>query len=500
MRRITPEVVSTTLALLLLCTSMPATAEEEPTRLTGWFSVIWGDPPPDSAEPAPKRFVLTDEAGRSTELVLSDAIRRSRGGILQWNGRHVEVTLAPREERWSGTDEATPRAAAIRTLPVGDRKADFDRLSGSQPWVSILCKFSDIGSEPKNLSYFQGMYANSPGGLDHYWREVSYGTIDIAGSTAVNWVTLPHPQTYYIPTPGSGCFESNPANLTALFNDCTAAADPWVDFANGGSPFQGINLMFNADLDGCAWGGSRYATLDGVTKLWRTTWEPPWGYANEGVIAHEMGHGFGLPHSNNSDGDSSPYDSPWDVMSSSTGYAVWNSTYGSLGKHTIAYHKDLLGWIPSGEVFEVTTVGIYTLTLDQLALVSTGNYRMARIPIDTYTYYTLEVRDLVGSYDGALPGNAVIIHHVDPSRSEDAWLIDADDPPATYSSNEGVMWRVGEAFVDTENSIAVYVQAATADGFEVEITFGDALIFSDGFESGNTSDWTSATGELRTAR
>ncbi|MCP4658289.1 MAG: hypothetical protein GY856_22985 [bacterium] len=499
MRRYTLGVVVTTLALLLLCASMAA-ADEEPTRLSGWFTVIWGDPPADSDGPSPQLFVLTDEAGHTTELVLSDAVRRSRGGALQWNGRRVEVTLASRQERSVEIRDERPRAAAIRSLPAADREADSGRLSGSQPWISILCKFSDVGSEPQNLGFFQGMYANSPGGLDHYWREVSYDAIDIAGSTAVNWVTLPHPQTYYIPTPGAGCFGPNPANLNALFADCTAAADPLVDFSNGGSPFQGINLMFNSDLDGCAWGGGRYASLDGVTKVWRTTWEPPWGYANEGVMAHEMGHGFGLPHSNNSDGDSSPYDSPWDVMSSATGHSVWDPTYGALGKHTISYHKDLLGWIPSGEIFEVTTAGIYTITIDHLALASTGNYRMARIPIDAFTYYTVEVRDLVGNYDGALPGNAVIIHDVDPSRYEDAWLIDADDPPAGYSNNEGVMWRVGEAFVDTEHSIAVYVQAATADGFEVEITFGDDVVFSDGFESGSISSWNVAEGDLRTAR
>ena len=45
-----------------------------------------------------------------------------------------------------------------------------------------------------------------------------------------------------------------------------------------------------------------------------TTWEPPWGYADISVIAHEMGHGFGLPHSTAIDW-TSVYDNAWDVMS-----------------------------------------------------------------------------------------------------------------------------------------------------------------------------------------
>ena len=65
--------------------------------------------------------------------------------------------------------------------------------------------------------------------------------------------------------------------------------------------YDGINMMFNSNFDnGYAWGGARYMTLDGETKLWRTTWEPPWAYHSISVIAHEMGHGFGLPHSDRS--------------------------------------------------------------------------------------------------------------------------------------------------------------------------------------------------------
>ena len=43
------------------------------------------------------------------------------------------------------------------------------------------------------------------------------------------------------------------------------------------------------------------------------TWLPPWGYESQGPVAHEMGHGFGLPHS--SGPYNATYDSRWDVMS-----------------------------------------------------------------------------------------------------------------------------------------------------------------------------------------
>ncbi|RIK17706.1 MAG: hypothetical protein DCC51_12070, partial [Anaerolineae bacterium] len=88
-------------------------------------------------------------------------------------------------------------------------------------------------------------------------------------------------------------------------------------------------------------------TLDGTTGVWRTSWLPPWAVNNISVIAHEMGHGFGLPHSS---GDyDATYDSPWDVMSADRANCSKNKDpiYGCIPQGTIGYHKDLLGWIPA---------------------------------------------------------------------------------------------------------------------------------------------------------
>ena len=468
----------------VLLSGSPAYAAEL-VKLTGWLNVVWADPAP-GVEMAPRRvFRLTEDGGRTVQLEISAELVRMHGGAHSWDGRRVEVTVDS-----SGGDASARPARRVRKVHFpaaeGAGSAVDGGVSGSQPWVSILCKFSDVAAEPENLSFFQNMYANQPGGLDHYWRELSYDSIDVVGSTAIDWVVMPNPQGFYIPIPG----QNFNANLTALFNDCTASADPFVDFSNGGDPFVGINLMFNDVLDCCAWGGGFFATLDGVTKSWRTTWEPPWGYADEAVIAHEMGHGFGLPHATNFDDDGFPYDSPWDVMSAANSNAVSDPTYGRLGKHHLAYHKNsLLGWIPPSQVFEAAA-GSATITLDHMALATTGNHRIARVQIpDSNRFYTVESRKRVGNYDGNVPGDAVIICEVDPFRGEPIWVVDSDVPPANFGNTEGSMWRVGETFADADAGIEISIDAETANGFVVTVTLGLDAIFSDGFESGDTSSW-----------
>ncbi|MEM7051910.1 MAG: hypothetical protein AAF604_19745 [Acidobacteriota bacterium] len=466
------------LLLAFLLTATAAWAAIPLKTVTGTLDTIWGDSPDGDTY---QRWFLTDDQGASIELMVEQLPPR---GFAEWNRQRAEVTFED-DPLLSGPK----RVRAVRLVDVGENNLRADGsapISGSKPWVSILCKFSDIAAEPENLSFFQNMYGNNPGQLDHYWREVSYGAIDVVGSTAIAWVDLPRPQTGYIPTPGSG---SN-ANLSLLFNECTAAADPFVDFSNGGSPFEGINMMFNGVLDCCAWGGSRFATLDGTSRSWRTTWEPPWGYRDAGVIAHEMGHGFGLPHSNNSDGDSNPYDSPWDVMSAAVAYSISDATYGRLGKHTVSYHKDRLDWIPANKIYTADSDGQHVVTVDDLAQATVSNYRMIKIPLGGNVLYTVEVRDRTGGYDGNVPGRAVIIHHVDPARAADAEVIDGDSPAANFADTEGVMWKVGETFEDSGNEITVRVDSSTADGFRVTVTRGSATdIFADGFESGNTSAW-----------
>jgi len=431
----------------------------------GTLLIAWGTPLSAVDEASPMVASLRRDEGKMIHLELDEGLLAAVGGPMAAGGRRVRALIPVRDADMGDTPVRPLAIRAVGGVPEGSETA-----SGSYPYVSIMCQFQGNSSNLVSLSYFQGMYANVWPGLDHYWRRLSYGMVNVVGSSAAGWFTLPHTQAYY---EGLISGTNYSTMLSALYNDCTNAASGSVNLSN----YDGINLMFNDTFGPYAWGG-----WGGVT------WEPPWGWGNVAVICHEMGHAFGLPHSNNADGDSSPYDNPWDIMSNSWGSAMSDGTYGTVGKHTITYHKDRLGWIPAARKAVVSTVGLYEFAIDHLTFAGTNNLHMVKVMIPGSTrFYTIEVRDRFG-YDGNLPGFAVILHEVNTGRQEPAWLIDLVDP--NNGGDAGAMWMPGECFEDAPNEISICVESVTTEGYSVRVGYGDwGGIFDDGFEAGNLGAW-----------
>ena len=461
------------------------TGKAAANTMTGRLELVWGDPgeAAKSSEGPGARFQVTlvDDAGRRHALDPDQALRAA-DDLYALYGRRIAVSTT--------TTAAKTGGRALRVIdaivPIGDLADDLapsrtragfgtrapvqggPKITGVTSWVTLMCKFSDIATEQKTLSFFQSQYGTAIGQLDHYWQEVSYGQINLAGSAAYGWATLPEPRSTYVTKDAAG---KDKADLGKLFTDCVAAHDANVNFAiNGG--VQGVNMMFNGDLDGFAWGGSRCATLDGVNKCWSTTWNPPWSFGNLAPLSHEMGHAYGLPHANNSDADSDPYDNPWDVMSDAWNNAVGNATYGSLPKHINVYSRNRLGWVATARKRTIGAgAGAASVTMDRISLPGSANTQMLVLnyPEQSTRYYTVEVRKRTGNYENRLAGDAVIIHEVLTSRSEPAWSMDADKPPANRANNEGSMFKVGETWISPDYAFRVKVESATAEGFVVTV-------------------------------
>lgn len=339
-------------------------------------------------------------------------------------------------------------------------------VEGNERWVNIACRFGDMPDQtPQPISYFSDIMQNLIPGMDHYWRETSYNQVNIEGSNAFGWYNLPKPKSDYLRAANT----NTGFGLRMLLTDCAQAAAraDRVDF----SQYGGINVMLNDVFGCCAWGGSMGLNIDNNLVNFRVTWLPPWAYNSLHVVAHEMGHGWGLPHSSGPYGK--VYDSAWDVMSGGTRMMdvcrVGSEPFGCHQVGTIGLHLAMLGWIPPQRVLTIQPDSAVVVRMNPLTQAQSGSDMLViAIPIaGSNAFYTAEVRTFAG-YDRNLPGEAVVLHQVVPNRSSPAHVVDADndgDP-----NDEGAMWLPGEVFVD--GKIRIEILSRDEFGFTLRIISG----------------------------
>ena len=348
----------------------------------------------------------------------------------------------------------------------------------NRPVVGLLCKLAGTADEPRSAEQVQAILTG-PNGLDAYMREVSYGAVTLEGTRAFGWFQVPGDAAQYTQPANSN--DSGP--WRKLADDCSAAA-PQVAFPDNAV----IAFFTNGEIGTQGSTFSHDLTRDGARKQYRVMMFSTSGLTGPALVAHELGHIFGMGHTCYGDlGGTFVVDgcnaNSWDPMGSAPLGNPLNTAnpLGIMGPGFGAYHRERSGWLPTARKF------VYAGTQQQVKLTrlsqpTTNDFLMAQVQIGAGPiFYSVELRSWAGAdaaprgqlFGNALPGEAVIIHRIDPNgRDIDAWTIG----PVTgrEAADAGAMWKAGQTFTDAANNITIRIDEIDILGGTATVTIGPA--------------------------
>jgi hypothetical protein len=177
-------------AIALTCAGLSAAGPPlaaQSSDVVGTLSVVWADGP-DGRPPSVLTFFAPD-AGASREIVLNDADIERLGGVTSLNGRRVRATFnaaldVPRAGRpLTASSVADVSVQRDADAPAAGRSTPPLVVAGAVRYVVLLCKYTDstlLVSDP--LTHYTAMFGNTSPGLDHYWRALSFGAMNLTGS------------------------------------------------------------------------------------------------------------------------------------------------------------------------------------------------------------------------------------------------------------------------------------------------------------------------------
>ncbi|MBU1984079.1 M6 family metalloprotease domain-containing protein [bacterium] len=314
------------------------------------------------------------------------------------------------------TEQGVNRPAGTRTLYELLGRS----LDENMNILAILVDFSDNGSRVQ-ADFFDGLlFDTTRGSLRDYYREVSYGnltltTVNLPG--ALGWQRAPQTYAYYVNRQNG--FGSYPRNAQRLAEDAVHLVDPLVDFSQYDNDDDGyVDALFiihagpGAERTGNSnhiWSHMwrmRPQNMDGVTTEIYSMEPEFWNTAGDmtcGVYAHEMGHSvFGLPDFYDYDYDSEGL-GKWSLMAGGS----WNGQLGASPAHPDAWGRIQMGFVQP--VIVSNDVAVATIPCVETSPVI---YRLWTNGTGGQQYFLAENRQRRG-YDAAIPGDGLLIYHVD---------------------------------------------------------------------------------------
>jgi hypothetical protein len=392
-------------------------------------------------------FEVHEDSGRVSKLALSFVPPSLKGGMrvivsgaLAADGASIApslitITGAAPMRRGDGADTEM-KAAHVNKVLV------------------IMAYYNDAAGPPAYLqSTAQAVMVSNTNSVSNFYNEASYGqeTLQV---TVTPWIKIG------MATPGSGtCPWSNIGTASD-----TAATAAGYNTANYDYI---VHLMNSWTGSNCGFSGLAYVGF------------PHWSYINgtgsfgTSVVAHEMGHNFGLWHAGSlrctgvpvgcgGSGQVAEYGDPFDTMGN------------QRAAHFNATQKYYLGWFSATQT-KTHSSGTHTYTLAPIEIGGGVLYGVQIPTSNPNRTYWLEYRQPLGAFDNfAFPDNGVQVRVEYPfeasSGSDDTEILDMT--PGTATFNDAAL-LVGQQFTDASTGVTLNVQsyvAGAAGNVVVQVT------------------------------
>ena len=154
-------------------------------------------------------------------------------------------------------------ASIISTQPLNGPlgRTGLPDVKGSTPWAVILCQFNDLPALTIPRSDFTDFVAGpGKGGVFDYYKDISYGAIDLTGSRVFGWWTMKYSFFNDGAKPAGRC--PNEKARCAWITEAIRLANENHESL---SPFYGVIAVVNANIDDSNFG--RHLSL-GIRANW----------------------------------------------------------------------------------------------------------------------------------------------------------------------------------------------------------------------------------------